>query len=56
MFDIPDITLQVKGGKHDRMIPNLIFSIEELERHLVKLSKKAKVTVYFYTLENIPFR
>ncbi|XP_076434906.1 Fanconi anemia group I protein-like [Babylonia areolata] len=38
-----------KGGKHDKMIPNLIFSIEEVERHLVKLSKKAKVNL----MENI---
>ena len=36
---------QIKGGKQDKMIPNLIFSIEELERHLVKLGKKAKVSI-----------
>lgn len=34
------------GGKQDKIIPNLIFAIEELERHLVKLSKKSKVYSY----------
>nr|KAG5697291.1 hypothetical protein BaRGS_004957 [Batillaria attramentaria] len=39
----------VKGGKQDKLIPNLIFAIEDVERHLVKLSKKAKVNL----MENI---
>ncbi|XP_025095765.1 Fanconi anemia group I protein-like isoform X2 [Pomacea canaliculata] len=37
------------GGKQDKIIPNLIFAIEELERHLVKLSKKSKINL----MENI---
>ncbi|XP_070212059.1 Fanconi anemia group I protein-like [Littorina saxatilis] len=47
--DVKAKSAPIKGGKQDKMIPNLIFAIEEVERHLVKLSKKAKINL----MENI---
>ena len=46
-WNIVVLMSQGKGGKQDKMIPNLIFAIEEVERHLVKLGKKAKVAFAF---------